>query len=80
MIANIQSRIRLGGLELTVDTEQGHQVPSTAELEIEDVGFVVADMAEQLAPNRSFIIDRQRRSVLRLTCQRSARCFSVIPG
>jgi len=49
-------RIRRDWLELSVDTKQCHQVLRAAALEFEDVGFVVADMAKQLMPERPFAI------------------------
>ena len=42
---------------LPFDAEQVHQVLRTAALELQDVGFVVPNVAEQLVPDRPLVIE-----------------------
>ena len=76
----IQSRIRLSGLELTVDAEQRHQVLRAAVLELEDVGFVVADVAEQLVPDRHFAIEPPASQCLETDLPAVGNVLAVITG
>jgi len=67
-------------LEVPFDAEQRHQMLRAAALELEDVGLVVSNVADSLCQTGPSPSSRQRRSVWRLTCQRSATSFSVITG
>jgi hypothetical protein len=51
------AEILVGGFELAIDAKQRHQVLRTTTLEIDDVGFVIANVAEQLVPDRPFAIE-----------------------
>jgi len=49
--------ILIGGSELSMDAEQGHQVLRTAPREFEYVGLVVTDMVKQFVPDRPLVIE-----------------------
>jgi len=50
----------------------------TAVLELEDVGFVVTDVAEQLVPDRAFAIEPPASQRLETDLPAVGTCFSVI--
>jgi len=69
-----------GAWDALTIAENRHPALCALTFELENVGLVVADLVEELVPDRPPPPKHRRRRIFRLILLRAASCLSVITG